>query len=263
MLELRELTQVAELRLCEAVQRAVWGGDELEVTSASQLRAAVHAGGLVAGAFEGGTLLGFVFGFPSYTREGDRWAVGQHSHLLAVRPEARGRGVGGRLKWFQRAWCLERGVTHVTWTFDPLQARNARLNLEHLGAVAARYYPDFYGPLGGLNGAGPTDRLLAVWPLTAPQVAALAEGRGREAPDEGGTTVLEVGPEGQPLLHERTERAHTVRLELPQSVNLQERPEEALEWRLALRQTLQPLLEDGFLASRFVRGAYLLEAPKP
>jgi predicted GNAT superfamily acetyltransferase len=261
-LALRELTELPDLRRCEAVQRAVWGGGELELTAASQLKAAVHAGALVAGAFEDDALLGFVFSFPSHTRHEGAWRVGQHSHLLAVRPEARGRGIGGQLKWFQRAWCLARGVTHVTWTFDPLQARNARLNLEHLGAYATRYYPDFYGPLGGLNGTGPSDRLLAEWPLAAPHVAALAAGGARETPPEAVVTGLEVGPEGRPLVHVLPDEAQAVRLEIPARVDLRGDDRSALEWRLALRRVMQPLIERGFRATRFVHGGYLLESPQ-
>ncbi|WMT56210.1 GNAT family N-acetyltransferase [Truepera radiovictrix] len=257
---MRELTELADLRRCERVQRTVWGGDELEVTAASQLKAAVHAGALVAGAFEGDELLGFVFSFPSYTRCGDGWRVGQHSHLLAVRPEARGRGIGRQLKWFQRAWCLARGVTHVTWTFDPLQARNARLNLEHLGAYATRYYPDFYGPLGGLNGTGPSDRLLAEWPLTAPHVAALAAGEARAAPPTAVATGLELDPEGRPLVHRVPADAQAVRLEVPARVDLRGGDPLTLTWRLALREVMQPLLARGLRATRFFRGGYLLEA---
>lgn len=240
MLELRELSEPGALRACEGVQREVWGGSALETVSASQLKAAVHAGGLVAGAFRAGELLGFVFGFPSHTpaTSGGVAGVGHHSHLLAVRPHARGQGVGRALKWFQRSWCLARGIAVVTWTFDPLQAGNARFNLEHLGASAARYYPDFYGTLGdSLNGGLPSDRLLAEWPLSAPHVAALAEDRPRAA----------------------GENAQAVRLELPRRIDLHTNPERALEWRLALRHTMKPPLDAGYRAVRFVDHGYLLE----
>ncbi len=259
MLELRDLGESGALRACEGVQREVWGGSELEITPASYLKAAVHAGGLVAGAFQKGEMLGFVFGFPSYTASETgsanqtRMQLGQHSHLLAVRPHARGQGVGQALKWFQRAWCLGRGVSVVTWTFDPLQAKNARFNLEHLGASAVRYYPDFYGTLHDeLNGELPSDRLLAEWPLNAPHVVALAD----SAPQ------LEVDARGRPVQTPlRGQNAQAVHLELPPHFDPQSDPARALEWRLALRQTMHPLMERGYRAMRFVGGGYLLEPP--
>ncbi len=136
----RALTQIDELRRCEEVQRSVWGFADLEVVAGSQMSAAVHAGGLVAGAWceeisgeDADILCGFVYGFPAY--EGN--SVGFHSDMMAVLPNYRGLGIGQRLKQFQRERCLERGLNWMTWTFDPLQAKNARLNLEHLGATAS------------------------------------------------------------------------------------------------------------------------------
>lgn len=255
-MELRELASVSELRQCERVQLLVWGERTPEVTTAT-FRAAVHAGALVAGAFEGGELLGFAFGFPSYVDA----RVGLHAHLLAVLPQARGRGVGRALKWFQRDWCLARGLERVTWTFDPLQAKNAKLNLEHLGAYARHYLPDFYGPLGGsLNGDLPSDRLLAEWPLDAPQVAALAAGEARPAATKPSVAALVKNAGGEPEPRDVGEEGR-VWLELPPAIAPQIDPEHALRWRLALRGAMQPLLKRGFRATRFVAGGYVLEKP--
>lgn len=260
---LRELESVAELSACEAVQLRVWGEPTPEVTVAS-FRAAVHAGGLVVGAFAGAALVGFAFAFPSFVAG----RVGLHSHLLAVLPEARGRGVGRALKWFQRAWCLERGLRVVTWTFDPLQAKNAKLNLEHLGAHCCHYLPNFYGELGGsLNGALPSDRLLAEWPLEADHVAALAAGEPRPAALRPPVALLAVDGAGEP---EYTKPEHgrggqggpdapAVWLELPPRVSPVTGAGHALRWRLALREVLSSRLERGYEVRRFVAGGYLLE----
>ena len=252
---IRELEGVAELRHCEAVQCAVWGEPVPEV-SATSLRAAQHAGALIAGAFAGETLLGFVYGFPSYVAG----RVGQHSHLLAVLPEARGRGLGQALKWFQRDWCLARGVTHVTWTFDPVRAKNARLNLEHLGAVAEHYEVDFYGALGGgLNGDLPSDRLLAEWPLTTEPVAALAAGQSRPAAVKPSVTGLACSGDNEPQRFTVPTDARQVWLELPRQVSPETDFEHALRWRLALREVMVPLLASGYQVTRFVEGGYVLE----
>ena len=252
---IRELEGVAELRHCEAVQCAVWGEPVPEVRATS-LRAAQHAGALIAGVFAEETLLGFVYGFPSYV--GGR--VGQHSHLLAVLPEARGRSFGQALKWFQRDWCLARGITHVTWTFDPVRAKNAKLNLEHLGAVAEHYEVDFYGALGGgLNGDLPSDRLVAEWSLRAEPVAALASGQNRPATVKPSVTGLMRSSDNKPQRFTVPANARQVWLELPHQISPETNPEHALRWRLALREVMVPLLASGYRVIRFVENGYVLE----
>lgn len=255
-MELRELTALSDFRQCEALQQVVWGEPTPEVTAAS-FRATVHAGALVAGAWVGETLAGFAYAFPSFV-EG---RVGMHSHLLAVLPEYRGRGVGQALKWFQRDWCLERDILEMTWTFDPLRAKNARLNLEHLGAYVAHYYPDFYGSLGGsLNGALPTDRVVATWALASDRVAAFAAGTPPAPAIQPTAVSLTREPDGEPRVHEGI-RAERIWLELPAFFDPNGNFEHALRWRLALREAMMPLLGSGYRATRFVAGGYVLEKP--
>lgn len=170
-LVLRELTSPKEFAASEEVSKAAWDFTDRAVSPASDLIAATHAGGLTAGAFEDGRLVGFVHGVPR-TNMGQPC---QHSHLLAVRPDARRKGLGLRLKLFQRAWCLERGIRLVTWTYDPFLLRNARLNLVKLRATARRLLPDFYGPMGGIYGTLPTDRFELTWRLDDPLVERAAE----------------------------------------------------------------------------------------
>jgi predicted GNAT superfamily acetyltransferase len=173
--QIHPLVTMEALRACEDLQSRVWGYPDREVVPAAQMRATLHAGGLVAGAFVGRELAGFVYGFPAFAHEEGLGPRGLHSHMLAVTPEARGIGLGRRLKWYQRRWCLERGIAWVSWTFDPLKAGNARLNLEHLGAVVHEYHVDFYGVLGGLlSGEAPTDRFLALWNLSSSRVTGRA-----------------------------------------------------------------------------------------
>lgn len=162
-LVIRELNSVKELKRSEAFQREVWGEDDPADNSDIML-AIQHEGGLVAGAFADGRMLGFLFGFP--TSQPDV----QHSHRLAVHPDSRGLGLGIKLKWFQRDWCLARGITTVRWTYDPLRRINASLNIARLGATAGTYYQDYYGKMEGINAGVASDRLLAEWHLTAPEV---------------------------------------------------------------------------------------------
>lgn len=255
----RELAGFDDLLACEAIEQAVWGLSERELLPASQLVAAVHAGGLVIGAFEGAKLIGFVYGFPAHRPE---WqpSVGQHSHMVAVLPGYRGQGVGQRLKWLQRAWCLRQGINWMTWTFDPLQAKNARLNLEHLGAVGFEYRVNEYGAMGGhLNAGLPSDRLVALWRLDAPALE-----QQRPPPDCEGAWLLS-DELGEPRLHEIDPSATTMRLSVPPDITrlIAEQPELALRWRLALREVMLPKLNQGFQATRFVAGSYLLTLTKP
>ena len=167
---LRELNGLDELARAERFQVEVWGEGERPDNSDIML-SLQHEGALLAGAFASDRMLAFLFGFPTAT------AGLQHSHRLAVSPEARGLGLGARMKWFQRDWCLAHGITQVRWTYDPLRAINAGLNIGVLGATASEYFVDYYGAMPGINAGLPSDRIMAHWQLDAPDVMARAEGR--------------------------------------------------------------------------------------
>jgi predicted GNAT superfamily acetyltransferase len=175
---LRELESPEEFHETVDVGRSAWRFSDRLLSPASDLIAGTHAGGLTAGAFEKGRMLGFVFGLPR-TNQG---APCQHSHLLAVRREAQGRGLGVLLKLFQRRWCLERNIQLVTWTYDPFLVKNARLNIGRLRATARAYLPNFYGDMGGIYGALPTDRFEVVWRLDDPIVERAVHGDEAPAP---------------------------------------------------------------------------------
>lgn len=163
----RDLSGMAEFRAAEDLQRDVWGAGDLP--DPADLMMVVQAeGGLAGGAFVDGRLMGYIFGFP--TRDPDV----QHSHRLAVREEARGLGLGVRLKHHQRDWCLARNISRVRWTFDPLRALNAALNIHRLGGTADTYLENYYGEMAGINSGLASDRLLVDWDLASPVVAALA-----------------------------------------------------------------------------------------
>ncbi|HEY7113789.1 MAG TPA: GNAT family N-acetyltransferase [Thermoanaerobaculia bacterium] len=173
---IRELHDLEDFGRVQDVARLVWGFDDRKLPATADLQAVTHVGGMTAGAFAGREMVGFVHGLP-------RTNLPQkchHSHMLAVRPEWRGRDVSVRLKLFQRAWCLARGIRLVTWTYDPLLVRNATLNLVRLRGRAVCYLPDHYGPLGGLYGDLPTDRFEVHWRLEAPEVRRAAAGAAPE-----------------------------------------------------------------------------------
>ncbi len=167
---IRDLAGMDEFLAAEALQRTVWGSDDLP-DPADLMMVIQHEGGLVAGAFNGSDLVGYVFGFPT------RDPAIQHSHRLAVHPGMRGGGLAVQLKWYQRQWCLQRGISLVRWTFDPLRRTNAHLNIGRLGAIVRTYHCDYYGEMKGINAGLPSDRVLAEWFLNDARVAALASGQ--------------------------------------------------------------------------------------
>lgn len=268
-LTLRPLTTHEELREVEELQRVVWGMDDVELVPSAHLRAAVHAGGLLTGAFVGDDLIGFSYGFLASEHGRGMSGMGLHSHMVAVQASARGAGVGRALKWQQREWCLERGLAWISWTFDPLQRRNAHLNLDLLGAIGAEYLLDFYGPMGGpLGGSQPTDRLLAVWWLkselveqrrlgrfaggTAPEALVALEARGEGKLAEPSRLPLDEGAvrDGVPMLVATPEDATHL---------LGHAPELAHRWRNAVGGTMTELFSAGYVATRLSGGAYVLE----
>ena len=129
----------------EALQQIVWPGDNLEIVPAHVLLTAAHNGGLVAGAWVGEGLAGFVFGFLGFDGAGQARRLKHCSHMLGVHPDFRSAGVGYTLKAYQREHVLRQGLDLITWTYDPLLARNAQLNIAKLGAVCKTYLPNLYG----------------------------------------------------------------------------------------------------------------------
>jgi predicted GNAT superfamily acetyltransferase len=174
--EVRELTELGDFQEAAAVLGQVWGVPDSPPMGPELLRALGKAESYVAAAFDGtgagSTMVGVCVGFHSTPA-----ARAMHSHIAGVRTVVAGRHVGFALKLHQRAWCLDRGIEMVEWTFDPLVARNAYFNLAKLGARVGEYLPDFYGAMDdGINRDEETDRILVHWALADPQVAAACAG---------------------------------------------------------------------------------------
>ena len=243
----RPLTTIGECTACVALQNEVWGfGDEVPATL---LLVAPKVGGVAAGAFApDGTMLGFVFGI-SGVRDGElvHW-----SHMLAVREGARNLGVGRTLKEYQRAELRRLGVARMFWTFDPLVARNAHLNLNRLGARAVEYVPDMYGITDSpLHYGIATDRLIVSCSTAA------HEPRAPDAlPNLERLPVMTPFPHPEDVrLEERAPRPPAVLIEIPADLAavVASSPNAAATWRSATRDYFQWALQRGYVVTAFHR----------
>ena len=159
-----------ELRACVALQKEVWNFTDAELIPLRMFVVAEKVGGQVMGAFVGHNMVGFALSVPG-TRDGHIYL---HSHMLAVRKDQRNSGLGRRLKLLQREDALARGIELIEWTFDPLEIKNAYLNIEKLGAITRRYNINQYGITSSpLQGGLPSDRLIAEWWLKSKRVETL------------------------------------------------------------------------------------------
>jgi len=190
---IRPFRTLEEYRACVSLQEEVWGEGFSERVSVAILKVAQRLGGIAAGAYDGeGRLAGFVFGMTG-VEEGE---VVHWSDMLAVRESHRGAGLGFRLKAYQRKTLLERGITTVYWTFDPLEAKNAYLNLAKLGVLVRRYEENMYGETDSpLHRGIGTDRFVALWLLASERVRERIE---RRAPECAGEEEVDRGEDGSP-----------------------------------------------------------------
>ncbi|HEX3374897.1 MAG TPA: GNAT family N-acetyltransferase [Edaphobacter sp.] len=172
-IQIQPLTTLEQFERCCVLQIEVWGYSDGDVIPRRVFVVAQRIGGQVIGAYEGETLVGFAMSLPGY-RDGKPYL---HSHMLAVLPQYRNAGIGRRLKLAQRDDAIARGFDLMEWTFDPLEIRNAHLNIARLGVIVRRYQPDFYGPSSSpLQGGLPTDRLYAEWWLRSARVESTLRG---------------------------------------------------------------------------------------
>jgi predicted GNAT superfamily acetyltransferase len=262
----RDLHEMSQLQSVVELFHAVWQPDQSSpLVTIEQLRALTHSGNYLAGAFDGDRLVGACVGFFAAPA-----GMSLHSHIAGVADGMRGRNVGFALKLHQRAWALERGLTEITWTFDPLVRRNAYFNLVKLGARPREYLVDFYGDIPDAVNAGQgSDRLLVAWDLVGPVVVASCAGSRAEADAdrlrrEGAVVALaetESGlPEAAPV--DARDRASQLLVQVPPDIETMRlvAPGLAKQWRLAVREVLGKLIIEGARVSGFSRsGHYVVE----
>jgi len=244
--ETRPLTTEVEYEACVDLQRATWGSDFRELVAPALLKISQKIGGVCAGTFHDGKLLGFVYGLAGYV-DGQplHW-----SHMLAVREDHRDQGIGKMLKEYQREQVIAGGVDRMLWTYDPLVARNAHLNLNRLGARVLEYVPNMYGenPMSRTDSVIGTDRFIVEWDLTSgstssdpslPRDAAVITVASTDNVDE-----TPEFPEDQTVLVEVPEDIQKLKLTAPN---------EAQAWRILLREAFLRYGELGYSIAGLAR----------
>ena len=257
---IRPFASLDEYEACADFQEEIWGQGFSEKVPPAILMIANRLGGLAAGVFSpDGTLEGFVFGLTGII-DGNlvHW-----SDMLGVRSGLRDTGLGTRLKGYQRAVLLERGIQEMRWTFDPLQGRNAHVNFAKLGVVSREYVANLYGDTESpLHRIG-TDRLIATWEMNSARVLERFNRPVHAGGDVGSLAqavpVLEAEPRrggffpGTPLLHEGS---RTVSVSIPESINhlMAHDMDLAVAWRQASREAFVHYMGRGYEVREFLRG---------
>ena len=208
------------MREIEELQREIWGVADLEIYPTLALKPQKEVGAILIGAFADGRMVGFVFGFPGIL-DGETII---HSDMLGVVPAYRSRNLGYLLKCAQREAAIARGVKCMTWTFDPLQSRNAHLNFAKLGVIADKYYVDYYGTTSSFLHRDGTDRLWVTWWLRSERVESRLAG-------SGGDEIV---------------REDDVVIEIPTEITSDHE-----QWRLKTREAFTKALDDGYVVEEF------------
>jgi predicted GNAT superfamily acetyltransferase len=235
----RPVSSLAELTTLDRMLAGIWQDDSEALLTTELLRALAKSGNYVAGAFDGGTLVGAAVAFFAAPKEREL-----HSHVTGVVPGAAGRR-----------------ISTISWTYDPLVARNAHFNLGKLAAVPTEYLPNFYGAMHDrINGDDDSDRLFLRWDLAAPAVVAACAGKPRRCVRPATASVaLRASEAGGPV--PGTFRGQTVVVAVPEDIEALRRraPGTAKDWRIAVRETLTALLAERLRFAGFDRsGWYVL-----
>ena len=238
-MDIKELEHMPQMHELAELFATIWGRPGEPPLDSSTLQALSHSGNYVVAAYTGthmvGGLVGWLGGHPP-----DHLHL--HSHILGVLPDTETRGVGFSLKQHQRTWCMDRGVTSIEWTFDPLVRRNAYFNLVKLGADAVEYLVDFYGPMDdGINTGDESDRVLVRWNLHSEKAAFAAAG-----------SPLDLRPGAGALL-----------VPVPEDIVATRRddPELARRWRHRLREDLGGAMSRGYRVTGFTGGFEYVLSP--
>lgn len=260
---------MVEIGAAEEIQRVTWNMGDLEIIPAHALHAMQHNGAPLLGAFDGDRLVGFTFGIlgtEDNPERVDQVAAARlkiYSVIAGVLPEYQKRDVGFRLKMAQRDFALRIGIRLITWTYDPLESRNARFNIGKLGAVCRRYLRHFHGDMSGINNGLPTDRFDVEWWVTNNRVAARATRKWRplrfDALLGGGAllvneaTVNDAGLPAPPTNY-ISQPSNLMLVEIPANFQAIKQADFALaqRWRMHTRDVFEGMFDSGFIVTDFV-----------
>lgn len=252
-IDIRKPQHIDDFRQLEALQQQIWGFEDRDMVPSHEFLVTQKSGGLVLTAHHQDRLIGFLFGTVGLQQDGRL----QHcSRMLGVLPDYRHQGIGHTLKCRQRRFVLGQGIPLVTWTFDPLESRNAYLNTVKLGGICRRYLPNFYGEMqDSLNQGLPSDRLELEWWVDSARV--------QERIDTPTAAKLAESPATSPLLTQtriaedgvaelqgwQFQDAPTVRVEVPASIQRVKGKDIALAhgWRIGIRECLMYSFSLGYV----------------
>ena len=271
MSELRigRLVEIEDFRATGELQRLIWPGSDIEVVPLHMLLTVARNGGLVLGAWDDDKLVGFLFGFLGTDDASSKRVAAARlkhaSHQLGVHPNYRDRHIGSQLKLAQREAVLEDGVRLATWTYDPLETRNANLNLRKLGGIVRRYKRDYYGEMGDeLNAGLPSDRFIVEWWLTSNRVKERVSGNRKPVTFEQ-YMEADLPIINSPAIDEKGflnpteyvfETVDKMLLLVQVPVNFQqikaEDPELARKWRLHSRSVFEGTIGAGFIITDYI-----------
>jgi len=241
---IRDIETLDEMHEVEQLQREIWGVEDLEIYPALALKPQKEVGATLIGAFAEGRMVGFVFGFPGIL-DGETII---HSDMLGISPAFRSNNLGYLLKLAQRDAAIKLGVKRITWTFDPLQSRNAHFNFSKLGVIADRYYVDYYGVTSSFLHRYGTDRLWVTW-LLDDEIA-------KQPSDiEGLPHLVRVGENLEPIFNQEPISGSQIVIEIPRELTEHHRL-----WRMATRDAFTRALEQGYIVQGFYNGRYYLKS---
>jgi len=225
---IRECDKPDDFAQCLSLQRIVWQFDDLDITPLRSFVITRHSGGMTYGAFDlEGRLLGFAHALSAFDAQLNPY---YYSQMLAVEPSLQNSGIGVKLKLAQREHAFRTGIKLITWTFDPLQSRNAHLNINKLGCVIRKYKVNYYGnySTSALHRGLDTDRLFAEWWVNSKRITDALAGK-----------RLTGNPEAA--------------VEVPREVETikQRNMEEARNWQIKIRSEFQNLLDEGLYCAAF------------
>lgn len=265
-LPIRVLATPEDMLAVIALMEQVWPG--IQPVPDHLLLTAAHNGGLVLGAYDGDALVGFAFGFLGLHGQGGAAVLKHCSDMVGVLPAYRDRGLGARLKRAQWQLVRQQGIELITWTYDPLESRNASLNIARLGAIVKTYLPNHYGEMSdGLNAGLPSDRFLVEWWVNSPRVLKRLSAQARPRLDLAhflsagtqpiNTTALNGGGWPRPAadrldtLDDPAARPPLALFEIPADFRglRAADPDLALEWRLYTRVAFDLFFSHGYLVT--------------